>query len=107
MRGNQMGKISLKEHIKFSQEKYISKILFDSEKARLVLFCLEKGQEIVPHTVKSQVVMVVVSGKGTITVGNKTHKVKQDSLVVSESMEAHGIKADEQMVVLATIIPRP
>ena len=107
MRGNQMGKISLKEHIEFSPEKYISKILFDSEKARLVLFCLEKGQEIAPHTVKSQVVMVVVSGKGTITAGNKTHKVKQDSLVVSESMEAHGIKAEEQMVVLATIIPRP
>ncbi len=107
MRGNQMGKISLKEHIEFSQEKYISKILFDSEKARLVLFCLEEGQEIATHTVKSQVVMVVVSGKGAITVGNKTHTVKQDSLVVSESMEAHGIKADEQMVVMATIIPRP
>ena len=102
-----MGKIDLKEHIEFSEEKYVSKILFDSDKVRMVLFCLEKGQEVPPHTVKPQVVMLVISGKGSFTVGGKTYKVKSDSVAICESMEAHGIKADEQMVVLASITPRP
>ena len=102
-----MGKIDLIEHIEFSKEKYISKILFDSDKVRMVLFCLEKGQEVPSHTVKPQVVMLVISGTGLFTVGNKSYKVKQDSVAICESMEAHGIKADERMVVLAYIIPRP
>jgi quercetin dioxygenase-like cupin family protein len=101
-----MGKIDLKNSIEFSKEKYISKILFDSDKVRMVLFCLEKGQEVPAHTVESQVVMVVLTGKGSFIVGNKTHAAKQDSVVICENMEAHGIKADEQMVVLASIIPR-
>lgn len=102
-----MGKIDLKEHIEFSKEKYVSKILFDCEKVRMALFCLEKGQEVPSHTVKSQVIMQVVSGNGSFVVGNKTYKVKQDSVAICESMEAHGMKADECMVVLASIIPRP
>lgn len=102
-----MGEIDLKGQIEFSKEKYISKILFDCDKVRLVLFCLEKGQEVPPHTVKPQVIMYVISGRGTFTVGDHTYSVKSDSAAVCESMEAHGIKADEQMVVLASIIPRP
>ena len=102
-----MGKIDLKEQVEFSKEKYVSKILFDSDTIRIVLFCLEKGQEVPPHTVKSQVIMLVVSGKGSVTVGNSTYKVKPDTVTVCESMQAHGIKADEQMVVLAYIVPRP
>lgn len=101
-----MGKIDLKNQIEFSQEKYISKILFDSDKVRMVLFCLEKGQEVPAHTVEPQVVMVVLAGKGSFIIGNKTYAAKQDSVVICESKEAHGIKADEQMVVLASIIPR-
>lgn len=102
-----MGEIDFKGQVEFSKEKYVSKILFDCDKVRLVLFCLEKGQEVPPHTVKPQVIMQVISGKGSFTVGNQTHTVKPDSIAVCESMEAHGIKADEQMVVLASIIPRP
>ena len=102
-----MGEIDLKEHVEFSKEKYVSKLLFDSDKVRMVLFCLEKGQEVPPHTVKPQVAMLVISGKGSVTVGGKTYKVKSNSVAICESMESHGIKADEQMVVLASIIPRP
>lgn len=102
-----MGKIDVKEHIEFSKEKYVSKILFDSDKVRVVLFCLEKGQELPLHTVKPQVVMLVISGKGLFIVGDKMYEVKPDSVAICESLEAHGMKADEQMVVLASIVPRP
>lgn len=102
-----MGKIDLNEHIEFSEEKYVSKILFDSDKVRIVLFCLKKGQEVPPHTAKPQVVMQVISGNGSFMVGNQTYKVKPDSVAICESMEAHGIKAEEPMVVLTSIIPRP
>lgn len=57
--------------------------------------------------VKSQVVMQVISGSGWITIGHQSYPVTADSLVVCENMETHGVKADEQMVILICIIPRP
>ncbi len=102
-----MGKINLEEYIEFSSSKPVSKILYDCEKVRVVLFCLEVGQEVAPHTVVPKVTMFVISGKGAFTVGTQTHEVEPGSLVVCESNEAHGIKAKERMMVLVTIVPRP
>ena len=102
-----MGNIKLEEYVEFSPSKPLSKILYDCEKVRVVLFCLEVGQEVAPHTVVPKVTMFVISGKGAFTVGNQTHEVEPGSLVVCESNEAHGIKAKERMQVLVTIVPRP
>lgn len=102
-----MGKIELKEQYEFSQEGFVSKTLFESENVRVVMNCLEKGQEVPPQALKSQVVMLAVSGNGTFSVGKETYNVKPDSVVLCESMEMHGIKADERMVVLLYMIPKP
>ena len=102
-----MGKINLEEFTEFSPSKPVSKILYDSEKVRAVLFCLDAGQEVAPHTVVPKVTMLVISGSGAFTVGDQTHEVEPGSFVVCESNEAHGMKAKEKMTVLATIAPRP
>lgn len=102
-----MGKINLEEYTEFSTSKPLSKMLYDCEQLRAVLFCLEAGQEVEPHTVVPKVTMFVVSGNGAFTVGDQTHEVEPGSFVVCESNEAHGIKAKERMMVLATIVPRP
>lgn len=102
-----MGKINLEEYIEFSPSKPVSKILYDCEKVRTVLFCLEAGQEVEPHTVVPKVTMFVISGSGAFIVGDETHEVGPGSFVVCESSESHGIKANERMTVLASVVPRP
>jgi quercetin dioxygenase-like cupin family protein len=99
--------IELSKYESFSKEKPISKLLYDSENIRLVLFSLEAGQKIESHTVEPQVSMLVVSGKGKLIIGDKKVDVKQGYLGVCESMESHGFEADEKMVVLASITPSP
>ncbi|MDR4506828.1 MAG: hypothetical protein MRJ65_01100 [Candidatus Brocadiaceae bacterium] len=102
-----MGKIILKDHIEFSKERCLSTVLFDSDKANVQLFCLEKGQEVPSQALQSQVIMIVISGQGVFSVGDKEYPAKMDSVVVCESLEPHGLKADEQMVVLVYTIPLP
>lgn len=99
--------IDLSKHETFSKEKPGSKLLYNSDNIRIVLFSLEAGQKIEPHTVKPQVTMFVVSGKGKLIIGNNIIEVKQGYLGVCESMESHGFLADERMVVLAAITPSP
>jgi quercetin dioxygenase-like cupin family protein len=102
-----MGKINLEEFVEFSTTKPVSKMLYDCEQVRTVLFCLEADQEVEPHTVVPKVTMLVISGRGAFIVGDQTHDVEPGSFVVCESNEAHGIKAKERMTVLVSIVPRP
>jgi quercetin dioxygenase-like cupin family protein len=91
----------------FDPERVRVKLLHDSEALRLVLFCLQPGQAIPAHSATSTVVMHLVRGRGRFTVGETEHPATAGTVVVCPPNEAHGMAADEEMVVLATIAPRP
>ncbi len=74
---------------------------------RVVLFNLDKGQEVPPHTTTSEVLMFLVEGKGEFIVGDRTEEVEGGGFVVCRPDEPHGMKAIERMTVLAVIAPRP
>ncbi len=85
----------------------MSKLLHDSENSRVVLFCLEPGQVLSPHTTPSEVVFLVTDGTGTIIVGEEEIEVNAGMLVVCPPQIPHGLKAGSRFVVLAVIAPRP
>lgn len=97
----------LRTEAEFSAQKFVLKLLHDSPRARVVLFCLNPGQEIPPHTSSSEVIFYTVSGKGTIQVSQDREDVEAGYLVVCPPRRLHGIKAAERMQVLAIIAPRP
>jgi len=103
-----MDTITLKDKISFSKEGPKKEILYDSEKARAVLFCLEPGQGVGPHSVASEVALLAIDGKGIFVTGNGEKEADKGSLVVCRVNEQHGMKAkDERFVVLVVISPRP
>ena len=83
------------------------KLIHNSENMRVVRFCLKAGQEIEPHTAEPEVLMLTLKGKGVFTVGEKKFDVSAGSMAVCRSKEPHGIKAKEDMVVMAVIAPSP
>lgn len=99
--------IELDKFESFSKEKPGSKLLYNSDNVRIVLFSLEPGQKIDPHTVNPQVTMIVLSGKGKFIIGKDKLDVKEGYIAVCESNQAHGFSADERMKVLAFITPGP
>jgi len=97
---------ALKE-AEFSPERPVSKLLYDSEAVRVVVFGLLPGQEIPPHTVTSRVVLHMVRGKGAFLTGSGEQPAHDGAFVITEPNEPHGLKADEKTVLLAVIAPRP
>ncbi|HEU6453769.1 MAG TPA: AraC family ligand binding domain-containing protein [Gemmatimonadaceae bacterium] len=83
-------------------------LLHDAPGARLVVFRIEPGQEVAPHTSSSTVILSVVSGSGVVLGAEGERDVRAGDLVVYEPHELHGMRArDEQLVIAAAITPRP
>lgn len=77
--------------------------IYDSEKARVVLFSLEDGQGVGPHTIPTEVALLVVDGNGVFITGDGEKKVSKGDLLVCKGNEPHGIRAEGRMIVLAVV----
>jgi len=97
---------ALKE-AEFSQTRPVSKLLYDSDAMRVVVFGLLAGQEIPPHTAPSRVVLHIVQGNGAFITGHGEQPAHAGAFVITEPEEPHGLKASEKTVMLAVIAPRP
>ena len=83
-------------------------LLHDSPDARAVVFRIEAGQEVSPHTSASTVLLWVVAGSGTVSGVSGENPVSSGDLVTYEPGELHGMKAgSEHLVLVAVITPRP
>jgi quercetin dioxygenase-like cupin family protein len=98
--------ININEKVGFLAEDVKKQLLHDSDPARYVLFCLEEGQEIEPHTSSSTVTILVLDGKGKWLGGEEIEFNKGD-ICFYEPEEPHGFRAEKRSVLLAVIAPSP
>jgi len=99
--------VEVLKEAEFSPSRPVSKLLYDSDAMRVVVFGLLPGQEIPPHTVPSRVVLHMVQGKGAFLTGSGEQPAHTGAFVITEPNEPHGLKAAEKTVLLAVIAPRP
>jgi quercetin dioxygenase-like cupin family protein len=96
------------EAIAASATRPATAVAHESPDARLVVFRLEAGQSIPPHRNASTVILTVIAGRGYASGGESEQQIANGDVVVFEPNELHGMRApDEQLLLLATIAPRP
>jgi len=99
--------VDTKKLVEFYPDSKNSFIVFDSDQARLALFCSESGQGVKKCRSNSRVMMTVLEGEGTfLTDGEEVHG-GPGSVIIWEPGESHGYIAKTRLVFLATIAPRP
>lgn len=92
----------------FNPSKPAMALIHDSDDARVVVFRIAPGQAVERHVTRSSVVMHVLSGSGTISGADEERAVAPGMMLTFVPGESHGMRAgDEELVVLATIAPRP
>lgn len=89
------------------KDHYNAELLYNSKNFRNVLFALKRGQEVGGHAVPQEVMLYVVKGRGFLKTGKEEHAVQQGDFVICKSNETHGIRAQEDVTVLAVIAPSP
>lgn len=102
-----MDTLDLKKLIKFNPEKLTREMLDDKPEMRIALMCLEPGQKLNPHKAPMRLLMYVVEGKGTFTVGDKQIEADEKTCIPCDPMVEHGFSADkgERLVVMAVVTP--
>ncbi|MHB1417063.1 MAG: cupin domain-containing protein [Chloroflexota bacterium] len=99
--------IDVQEAVNFDPVRPCSKTLLDTPQAKVLLFCLEAGQEVPTHGTDSEVIFYTVSGEGMATIGEEEVALRPGLLVRCPAREPHGLKGSGSLVVLATVAPRP
>ena len=99
--------LDLKKLIKFYPNKISRDMLNDKPEMRIALMCLEPGQKLEPHKAPLRLLMYVVEGKGTFTVGDEKIEADEKTCILCEPMEPHGFEADKgkRLVVIAVVTP--
>jgi quercetin dioxygenase-like cupin family protein len=83
-------------------------LAYDSADVRVVIFRIDPGQEVPMHTSTSTVLLMIVSGTGTVMGADGDHPVQTGDIVAYDTEEPHGMRAGGQPLVIAAIIaPRP
>ena len=83
-------------------------LLHDSPDARVVVFRIEPGQEVAPHTSTSTVLLSVIAGDGVVSGASGECPVVPGDLVSYDIGELHGMRAGSgTLVLVAVIAPRP
>ena len=102
-----MAILDLKKLIKFYPDKISREMLDDKPEMRIALMCLEPGQKLEPHKAPLRLLMYVVEGKGTFTVGDEQIEADEKTCIPCDPMVPHGFSADkgERLVVMAIVTP--
>lgn len=102
-----METLDLKKLIKFSPDKISREMLSDKPEMRVALMCLNEGQKLEPHKAPLRLLMYVVQGKGTFTVGDEKIEADEKTCVLCEPSVQHGFEANkgEKLVVMAIVTP--
>lgn len=83
-------------------------LVHDARDVRLVVFRIAPGQAVPSHTSRSTVVLQVISGGGLISGPEVEIPAAAGAVIAFEPGEEHGMRAlDSELVILATIAPRP
>lgn len=83
-------------------------ILLDTADVRIIVFRIEPGQQVAPHTSTSSVILSVMEGAGIISGPDGEERCGPGTVIAYAPEELHGMRAlGERFIVMATIAPRP
>lgn len=102
-----MATIVYKENFKdrFSENQVVVERIKFSEKLKIILFFLKKGQIVDLHTSPLNVIVIVLEGSGKFFIGNKEdyRDLKSGDTLIYDPNEPHGFEATEDMIIQAVI----
>ena len=101
-----METLDLKKLIKFNPDRISREMLDDKPEMRIALMCLEPGQKLDPHKAPLRLLMYVVEGKGTFTVGEEEMEADELRRMMKDAeadadrqgMQEGGMMEEEQEV---------
>ena len=82
----------------------LSRVLYNDDSVRVVIFGFAPGQELTEHTSTQQAMIQVLSGECEFTVSGKVHNLKAGDFLYLPAHAPHALKATRQFSMLLTLL---
>jgi quercetin dioxygenase-like cupin family protein len=89
--------------VQFADRGIVSKTLVDYEKANVSLFALQTGQKMSGHSSKWAATIHVLSGAGTIHIGETAYDGKPGALYYMPARTYHALDSTDDLVFLLSL----
>ncbi len=93
----------LAELVQFAEGGIVSKTLVDCPKANISLFAMKTGQHMSGHSAAQPASIHVLSGAGTILIGETEHEGKPGSLYYLPAGMYHALDSTDDLVFLLNL----
>lgn len=84
----------------------ISKTILKEGNQKVILFAFSSGQELSDHTSKSNAIIHIISGEGSIRVDSEEIKAQPGTWLHIKSELPHSIQADTDLLMLLYMFPK-
>ena len=95
--------LALAAETQFAANGIVSRTLFRTPTARVVLFGFAEGQELTEHTSTFQAMIQILSGACEFSLGGQPHALKAGDLLYMPPHLPHAVKATEKFSMLLTL----
>jgi quercetin dioxygenase-like cupin family protein len=95
---------SLIGHTAIPENGTLSRVVFDNDEVRVVVFAMDAGEERSEHAATVPAIVQAISGRLRITVDDVEHEIVPGSWVHVEARVDHSIAALEPSVMLLTLL---
>lgn len=94
----------LRELVTVQPEATVSRTVFRSAGARVVMFAFDTGQELTEHTAAMPVLLQVLSGRLAITADGRTEDLVPGGLMHLDTRVPHAVYAHEPSILMLTML---
>lgn len=96
--------LKIAEEVDYQPGQIVSKTLAQNPNHSLTLFAFDKGEEISTHESDGDAMVVVLDGKGRITIDGTEYFVSAGETIVMPAKKPHAVYAAEQFKMLLIVI---
>lgn len=89
--------------IEFARDGIVSKTVIDEACAKVILFCMEKGQSLSEHTASMPATIQIIQGCASVLMGEERLAAEPGSFYYMPARLNHAIDATDDMVFLLTL----
>ena len=105
-----MGKIRVRDLVKFAPEKMVKAALASTSRVQLDLYCVAPGQSQKAHThADLDKIYYVLEGEGRFSLGETTETLRAGEILVAPAGVEHGLDnvGPDPLLVLVVVAPPP
>lgn len=94
---------NLLDEVEIPENGTLSRVAFDGDGFRVVLFAFDTGQELTDHAATVPAIVQVLEGRISIMLDGETHEIGPGSWVHMEAHLIHALSALEPSIVILTL----